>query len=207
MGLWGTAHASAENKPKNYPTDENADYKKQDIFANQSGWVQKAGTAASGNDNASAQEEVLIAIGDLAGSTDTTGLRAPTITHIRFIKGTTASTDISANDGGAQLTVEVTYDEEVTVAGTPQFTVDNGNQSSAGQGDYTLDYDSSNSDANRLQFTKTSLSLSVGDVLTIGGHNISLNSGTISDTVRGGTNLAASLVMSGLTAVTETVVA
>ena len=22
MGLWGTAHASADNKPKNYPTDE-----------------------------------------------------------------------------------------------------------------------------------------------------------------------------------------
>ena len=135
MGLWGTAHASADNKPKNYPTDENADYKKQDIFANQSGWVQKAGTAASGNDNASAQEEVLIAIGDLAGSTDTTGLRAPTITHIRFIKGTTASTDISANDGGAQLTVEVTYDEEVTVAGTPDFTVENCNNTSSGQGD------------------------------------------------------------------------
>ena len=34
MGLWGTAHASADNKPKNYPTDEDADYKKQDIFAN-----------------------------------------------------------------------------------------------------------------------------------------------------------------------------
>ena len=207
MGLWGTAHASADNKPKNYPTDEDADYKKQDIFANQSGWVQKAGTAASGNDNADAQEEVLIAIGDLAGSTDTTGLRAPTVTSIRFVVGSTATTDLSAIDGTGEISVEITYDEEVTVAGTPQVVVDNGNQSSAGQGDYTLSYESGSSDANRLRFRKTSASLSVGDVLTLGGTNIALNSGTISDTVRGGTNQAASLVLTGLTAVTKTVVA
>ena len=42
---------------------------------------------------------------------------------------------------------------------------------------------------------------------TLGGTNIALNSGTISDTVRGGTNQAASLVLTGLTAVTKTVVA
>ena len=54
MGLWGTAHASADNKPKNYPVDENSEYNKGDIFANNSGWVRKAGTAASGNDNVNA---------------------------------------------------------------------------------------------------------------------------------------------------------
>ena len=207
MPLWGTAHASADNKPKNYPTDENADYKKQDIFANKSGWVQKAGTPASGNDNADAQEEVLIAIRNLSGTSSTTGLRTPTVTHIRFVKGSTATTDLSAIEGTGEIQVEITYDEEVTVAGTPQVVVDNGNQSSAGQGDYTLSYESGLSDANRLGFRKTSASLSVGDVLTLGGTNIALNSGTISDTVVGGTTLAASLVLTGLTAVTETVVA
>ena len=43
------------------------------------------------------------------------------------------------------------------------------------------------------------------DVLTLGGANITLNGGTISDTVRGGTNLAASLVLSVLSAVAVTV--
>ncbi|MEO2147529.1 MAG: hypothetical protein ABGW56_00580, partial [Flavobacteriaceae bacterium] len=60
---------------------------------------------------------------------------------------------------------------------------------------------------NRKRFTITSQSLSVTDVLTIGGTNLALNSGTISDTVRGGTAQAASLVLSGLTAVTHTVAA
>jgi len=43
--------------------------------------------------------------------------------------------------------------------------------------------------------------------LTLGGSNIALAGGTISDTVVGGTTLAASLVLSGLTAVTHTVTA
>ena len=85
--------------------------------------------------------------------------------------------------------------------------VANGNQSSAGQGNYTLEYVTANSTANRLRFKKTSASLSVSDVLTLGGANITLNSGTISDTVREGTNQAASLVLSGLTAVTVTIAA
>ena len=109
MPLWGTAHASADNKPKNYPTDENADYKKQDIFANKSGWVQKAGTPASGNDNADAQEEVLIAIRNLSGTSSTTGLRTTTVTNIRFVVGSTATTDLSAIEGTGEIQVEITY--------------------------------------------------------------------------------------------------
>jgi hypothetical protein len=195
MGLWGTAHASASNKPKNYPTDEDADYKKQDIFANQSGWVQRAGTPASGNDNTDAQEEVLIAIGDLAGSTDTTGLRAPTVTHMRYVVGTTATTDFTAGDGTQRILIEVTWDEEVTVAGSPQIVVVNGNQSGGGYGNHTLTYTATGSTANRKRFEKTSAGLGNTDVLTTPAA-ITLNSGTISDTVRGGTNLAASLDIS-----------
>jgi hypothetical protein len=207
MALWGTAHASADNKPKNYTTDENAEYKKQDIFANLSGWVQRAGTSASGNDNTSAQEEVLIAIGGLSGSSSSTGLRTPTVTNMRFVVGDTATTDMTAGSSAQRILVEVTWDEEVTVAGSPQVVVANGNQSSAGQGNYTLTYTASGSTANRKRFTITSQSLSVTDVLTLGGANITLNSGTISDTVVGGTTLAASLVLSGLTAVTKTIAA
>ena len=85
MGLWGTSADATTNKPKNRTTDTNSDYAKKDVFANNMGWVRRAGTAASGNDNADAQEEVLVAIGDLAGVSSSTGLKAPTITSTRFI--------------------------------------------------------------------------------------------------------------------------
>jgi hypothetical protein len=207
MALWGTAHASATNKPKFLPTDEDSDYSRADSYATQQGWAMQAGHVSSGNDNTSADPEVLVAIGDLAGSTDTTGLRAPTVTNMRFVIGETATTDLTAGASSQRILVEVSWDEAVTVAGSPRIVVDNGNQSSAGQGDYTLTYTATGSTANRKRFTITSQSLSVTDVLTIGGTNLALNSGTISDTVRGGTAQAASLVLSGLTAVTHTVAA
>ena len=204
MSLWGTAHAAATNKPKFLPEDENSDYSRADSYATQAGWVMQNG-AATGNDNASADVEVLVAIGGLAGATDTTGLRAPTVTDMRFIWGTGATTDGSAGDGTQRILVEITWDEAVTVAGSPQIVVDNGNQSSGGYGDHTLTYTATGSTANRKRFVATSRGLGNTDVLTIGGTNLALNSGTISDTVRGGTSQAASLVLSGLTAVTHTV--
>ena len=205
MALWGTAHAAATNKPKFLTTDEDSDYTRADCYATQGGWAMRAGTKATGNDNTSADPEVLVAIGDLAGSTDTTGLWAPTVTNMRFIWGTSATTDGSAGDGTQRILVEITWDEAVTVAGSPQIVVDNGNQSGGGYGDHTLTYTATGSTANRKRFEATSRSLGNTDVLTIGGTNIALNSGTISDTVRGGTSQAASLVLSGLTAVTHTV--
>ena len=205
MALWGTAHASATNKPKFLPTDEDSDYSRADSYATQQGWAMQAGHVSSGNDNTSADPEVLVAIGDLAGSTDTTGLRAPTATNMRFIWGTSATTDGSAGDGTQRILVEITWDEGVTVAGSPQIVIDNGNQSSGGYGDHTLTYLATGSTANRKRFIATSRGLGNTDVLTIGGTNLALNSGTISDTVRGGTSQAASLVLSGLTAVTHAV--
>ena len=128
MALWGTAHASATNKPKFLPTDEDSDYSRADSYATQQGWAMQAGHVSSGNDNTSADPEVLVAIGDLAGSTDTTGLRAPTATNMRFIWGTSATTDGSAGDSTQRILVEITWDEGITVAGSPQIVIDNGNQ-------------------------------------------------------------------------------
>ena len=207
MPLWGTTHDSDSNKPKWAPIDEDSDNRRGDIYATQAGWVQQAGTAASGSDNTDGDPEVLVAIGGLAGATDATGLRAPTVTDMRFVIGATATTDMTAGSSSQRILVEITWDEGVTVAGSPRIVVDNGNQSSAGQGDYTLTYTATGSTANRKRFRATSLAFSVTDILTIGGSNVALNSGTISDTVRGGTAQAASLVLSGLTAITHTVAA
>ena len=207
MPLWGTAHASASNKPKFLSTDEDAvgaGGSRMNAYATQSGWVMQAGLASSGNDNTSADPEVLVAIGGLAGTSSTTGLRAPTVTALRYIIGDTATTDMTAADGTQRILVEVTWDEEVTVAGSPQIVVVNGNQSSGGYGNHTLTYTATGSTANRKRFEATSRSLGNTDVLTTPAA-ISLNSGTISDTVVGGTTLAASLVLSGISAVAVTV--
>ena len=205
MALWGDAHGAATNKPKFLPQDENSDYNRADCYATNAGWVMQAGHPSSGNSNTSADPEILVASGGLAGATDTTGLRAPTVTSMRFVKGTTATTDLTAADSTARVMVEITWDEAVTVVGSPTVVVANSNASGGGYGNYTLVYTATGSTANRKRFEKTSAGLGNTDVLTLGGANITLNSGTISDTVRGGTNLAASLVLSGITAVAVTI--
>ena len=208
MPLWGTTHDSATNKPKFLTTDEDSDYTRHDSYATQAGWVMQAGLASSGNSNTSADPEVLVAIGGLAGSSSTTGLKTPTPTAMRFITGSTAATDLTAGSSSQTLTIEVTWDEAVTVAGSPTVALANGNEGSgSGRGPYTLVYTATGSTANRKRFTLASQTIVEDDVLTIGGANIALAGGTISDTVVGGTTLAAVLVLSGLTAVTHTVLA
>ena len=203
MPLWGTAHAAATNKPKFLPADENSDYNRADAYATQRGWVMQAGHPSSGNGNTSADPEILVAIGGLAGADASTGLRAPTVTSMRFVKGTTATTDLTASNSAGRIRVEITWDEAVTVAGTPQVVVANSNASGGGFGNYTLSYISSGSTANRKLFEATSQSLGNTDVLTLGGANITLNSGTIKDTASG--TIDSSLVLSGLSAVAVTV--
>ena len=209
MPLWGTAHAAATNKPKFLPTDEDSKYSRGDCYATQSGWVMQAGHVSSGNGNTSADPEVLVAIGGLAGTSSTTGLKAPTVTNMRFVIGTAATTDLTAGSS-ATIQVEITWDEGVTVAtSNPTLAIANGNQGSgSGRGPYTLVYTATGSTANRKRFILASQTIAEDDILTIGGANIVLaSSSTISDTVVGGTTLAASLVLSGLTAVTHTVLA
>ena len=166
MALWGKAHASATNKPKFLPTDEDSKYTRADSYATNAGWVMRAGTTATGNDNASADPEVLVHIGGLAGTSSSTGLRAPTVTAARYVIGTTAATDMTAGDSTQRVMVEVTWDEAVTVAGSPQIVVVNGNQSSGGYGNHTLTYTATGSTANRKRFVATSRSLGNTDVLT-----------------------------------------
>ena len=193
MPLWGTTHDSATNKPKWAPTDENSDYSKGDIYATNSGWVQQAGTAASGNDRTTADPEVLVAIGGLAGISAATGLKTATATSMRFVQASYA-------EGSRTMTVEVTWDEAITVTGTPQLVVAN-----SARADHTLSYTATGSTANRKRFTAASQTVVEDDVLTIGGADITLNGGSLKD--QGTTPADASLVLSGLTAVTSTVTA
>ena len=202
MPLWGKAAAGTQaQKPKWLSTDENSAYKKQDCVGESGGWAMRAGTAATGNGNTGAQQEILVAIRGLAGSSK---LAAPSITSCRFI------TSSHTNGGSKTITVEVTWDEEVTVAGSPQIVLANGNQSTDGDGNATLTYTATGSTSNRKRFTNASLTLSTNDVYTLGGGSqadIALNSGTLSDTTDGGTTTAALRVLTALSAQTITVTA
>ena len=180
MSLWG-ATDSDESKPKNLTTAE-----KKLVFANSSGWVLEAGSSLSGNDNTSAQPEVLVAIGEL-----TTSIGAADITEIEWI-----TTAFDKSDGGS-LSVRARFNEAVDVdtsGGTPYLAVTNGNQGSgSGRGPHNLPY-ASGTGTNELVFTlaiaAANAATNAGDILAIGTNPMNLNSGTIKDA---GTNTASTI--------------
>ena len=197
MSLWG-ATDSDESKPKNLTTAE-----KKQVFANSSGWVLEAGSSLSGNDNTSAQPEVLVAIGEL-----TTSIGAADITEIEWI---TTTADKSA---GFSLSVRARFNEAVDVdtsGGTPYLAVTNGNQGTgSGRGPHNLPY-ASGTGTNELVFTlaiaAANAATNADDVLSIGANAMNLNSGTIKDA---GTNTASTITSSadqGTAAGSVTVVA
>ena len=111
MPLWENTAAGIANKPKFLTDDANSKYDRTNVYATNQGWVMRAGSAGTGNGNVSAQEEVLVAIGGLAGTSTSTGLKRPTITRVRFAE--------SAYTGAVPITVNVTWDEAVKyTAGT-----------------------------------------------------------------------------------------
>ena len=180
MSLWG-ATDSDESKPKNLTTAE-----KKLVFANSSGWVLEAGSSLSGNNNTSAQPEVLVAIGEL-----TTSIGAADITEYEFI-----TTAFDKSDGG-NIDVRVRFNEAVDVSGTPRVSITNGNQGSgSGRGPHLANY-LSGTGTNELTFRKViaanNAATNANDVLKVVANPVSLNSGTIKDA---GTNSASTITSS-----------
>ena len=184
MPLWG-ASDSDESKPKNLTTAE-----KKEVFANASGWVREAGSALSGNDNTSADPEILVAIGELS-----TSIGEADITEVEMVTTTADKSD------GFTISVRVRYNEAVdvvTTGGTPTLAVTNGNEGSGtGRGPHSLSY-ASGTGTNELIFSlaiaAANAATNADDVLTVGAQSIALNSGTIKDAA--GTASDASLVIS-----------
>ena len=104
MPLWGTSATpdATTNKPKFLSTDKNSPYRKTEAFATQAGWVTRG--PATGNDNTSADPEILVAIGDLAGAAADSGLHHPTMTKY---------TIVTNDDHGTSnnIVFEIAYDE------------------------------------------------------------------------------------------------
>ena len=175
MPLWGATDAD-EAKPKNLTTDE-----KKEVFANNNGWVREGGSIWSGNGNASADPEVLVAISGLADA-----IGAADVTEVEWITTTADRSD------GFTMSVRVRYNEAVTVTGNPTLVVTNDTNAN-----HTLVY-ASGSTTNELVF---SLAIAAGgggavtadDVLTVGAQNILLAGGTLKDTADGATNAAVAI--------------
>ena len=173
MGLWG-ADTNDESKPKNLTTEQ-----KKEVFANNMGWVQEAGTKASGNDNANATPEVLVAIGNLA-----TALGQATIDAVNFATGQTIS-----GAGGSSIVVEVHFNEQVTIAGgSPLMYVSNDQAGSGGASSITLTMDGGAGTRDTLSFsgTATNANVNANDVISIAAQSINLNGATIVDAIGGG---------------------
>ena len=170
MSSWGAVEGS-EALPKFLTTAQ-----QKDVFANQSGWVVEAGSAMTGNGNTSADPEILVAIGGLAGASGTTGLGEATINTVDW---NITTFDKSA---GGTLSVTVRYNETVTVAvSNPTIIVTNDTNSN-----HTLTY-SGGSGSHELTFTlaiaAANAATNADDVLSIAAQSVVLaSSSTIKDT-------------------------
>jgi len=103
MAIWGKTSGS-ESRPKSLPMDTNSTYSREFVTANSKGWVFQPGTAsaATGNDNASADPEILVAIRNLS---------------VTFKSGNLMSIDWTdgAYADAADFDLVLTFDEPITV--------------------------------------------------------------------------------------------
>ncbi len=103
MAIWGKT-SGEESRPKSLPMDSNSGYSREFVTATSKGWVMQPGvaSAATGNDNASADPEILVAIRNLS---------------VNFLSGNLLSVDWTdgAYADGATFDLVLTFDEEITV--------------------------------------------------------------------------------------------
>ena len=103
MSLWGNQNA-VESRPKHLPNDSNAPHGREFCQATDKGWTFQPGTAsaATGNDNASADPEILVAIRSLAST-----LASSNLLSIDYTEGAYADS--------ATFDLVLTFDEPITV--------------------------------------------------------------------------------------------
>ena len=102
MALWGKT-VDTEARPKSLPNDSNSTYSREFVTATSKGWVMQPGlaSAATGNDNAAADPEILVAIRNLS---------------VTFKSGNLLSIDWAdgAYADAADFDLILTFDEEIT---------------------------------------------------------------------------------------------
>ena len=103
MAIWGKT-SGEESRPKSLPMDSNSIYSREFVTATDKGWVMQPGTAsaATGNDNAAADPEILVAIRNLS-----VNFKSGNLLSVDFADGAVA-------DSGT-FDLVLTFDEEITV--------------------------------------------------------------------------------------------
>ena len=104
MAIWGKT-SNAESRPKSLPMDSNSGYSREFVSATDKGWVMQPGvaSAATGNDNTSADPEILVAIRNLAS----VGLKSANLLSVDWTDGAYAD--------AATFDLVLTFDEPITV--------------------------------------------------------------------------------------------
>ena len=103
MAIWGKT-SGEESRPKSLPMDSNSIYSREFVTATSKGWVMQPGlaSAATGNDNAAADPEILVAIRNLS-----VNFKSGNLLSVDFADGAVA-------DSGT-FDLVLTFDEEITV--------------------------------------------------------------------------------------------
>ena len=103
MAIWGKT-SGEESRPKSLPMDSNSIYSREFVTATSKGWVMQPGlaSAATGNDNAAADPEILVAIRNLS-----VNFKSGNLLSIDYTSGAVA-------DSGT-FDLVLTFDEEITV--------------------------------------------------------------------------------------------
>ena len=178
MPLWGKTEAD-ESKPK-WLDNVNKNGLAEDCFATEQGWVLRHYKGADKN-TARYWDEVLVAIGGLAGGTSTTeALGEADITAVFFEQEALAQGDTG--------TVVVIYNEQVDVTGNPTLAV-----TGSVTGAITATF-ARGTGSNRLEFDFTVPAQA--EDLSIADQTIALAGGTIFDK---GTSVASELAFAGKT--------
>lgn len=146
--LWGVKSGQSEMKP-NWLTDK----QKENTVATNAGWVLRHNSGI---------EETLVAVANLKSK-----LGAASITEVKF--GTGAYT------AGAVRSVRVTFNEKVTVTGSPTLVV-----TGSVIGAVTATYASTTGQGNVLVFNFTVPA--AGNTLSVGAQSVTLAGGTITET-------------------------
>lgn len=145
--LWGIK-AGNEDKPSWLN-----DAQKENTFATNAGWVLRHNSGI---------EETLVAIANLKSK-----LGAASITEVKFGAGTYTA--------GTTKTIRVTYNEKVTVTGSPTLVV-----TGSVDGPIAATYTSTAGQGNVLVFSFTVPA--ADNILSVGAQSIALNAGTIVET-------------------------
>ena len=104
MAIWGKT-SNTESRPKHLPMDSNSGYSREFATATLKGWVMQPGTAsaATGNDNTSADPEILVCIRNLSSL----GLKSANLLSVDYTAAAYAD--------AATFDLTLTFDEKITV--------------------------------------------------------------------------------------------